>query len=101
MSDVEMGQSAEYDLLDAAKWKTAAEADGWEGTDGLSLFARAVEGLAWGLIDATMDTADREPSPEVYAAASNTARRILSTVTSPDSPTQPTDAPDASEAAHG
>jgi hypothetical protein len=58
-------------------WSQIAESDGWLGVSNADLHGRAVEGVAWGLIEATMDTSDREPAADVWRDALATAQRIL------------------------
>ena len=62
------------------------EADGWGDVDLDSLRARAVDGIAWGLLEATSDTTDRPPRQEALDDARATAERLLRTmgVTSKD-----------------
>lgn len=63
-----------------AAWQAVIDADGWDADVAEDMYARAVDGIAWGLIEATMDTADREPSAETYHEARNTARRMMLTL---------------------
>ena len=53
------------------------DADRWEDVSTDDLIERAIEAIAWGLLDATSDTADRWPSKESHDAARATAKRIL------------------------
>jgi hypothetical protein len=57
-------------------WCRIARADGWE-VDADPIYWAAVDGLAWSLIEQTMDTADREPGPEILRDARATAERAL------------------------
>lgn len=56
-------------------WIQIAETDGWGPITGLA--EAAIEGIAWHLIDATMDTADREPGPYTISAARLSARKMI------------------------
>lgn len=58
-------------------WMELAEHDGWDLVGADSLYARAVEAVAWDLIEQTSDTADLEPSAETYREAMFTAHRLL------------------------
>lgn len=60
------------------------EADGWDHVEQSDLMGRAADAIAWGLLDATSDTADRLPGDESYAAALETARRILAARAQPE-----------------
>ena len=66
-------------------WHRGARADGWDA-DGDVLYWAAVDGIAWALIEASMDTSDREPSQQVLMDARGTAERILLPTTTPVTP---------------
>lgn len=70
----QLGQSAEGQ---AESWSDIAARDGWEDVPEPGLHAAAVNGIAWALLEETMDTSDREPSAETHKAACETAERIL------------------------
>ena len=58
-------------------WSDIAARDGWDDVDDAALRAAAADGLAWALLDQTMDLADREPSASAIDGAHDTAQRIL------------------------
>jgi hypothetical protein len=58
-------------------WEAILTADGWEDIDHEALLGQAAGGIAWSLLEQTMDTGDRQPSVEVYQAADATAQRLL------------------------
>lgn len=57
-------------------WHRMAIADGWEA-DGDVLYWAAVDGIAWALIENSMDTSDRQPSQELHREARRTAEALI------------------------
>lgn len=78
-----MGQNAENDapptMPEVMRLATQVFLDykGWNGVAASDLLGPAIEGIAWALIEGSMDTSDREVSPDVYHEARATAADVL------------------------